>query len=436
LSRVLLVGRGPLPSPDGTTGGFAALRTRHFLGVLRATGHEVRLLLLVDRARAGRPPTEWAGCIEVEAEGPGWLDTCRELGLGAEVVVSAGPYTPGRAAVAAAGEAPVWIDVPGDPYAELEAVSRVSPAPLGRERLAAAHAAFAPVLARADALSTVSAPQRLALLGQLGAAGRLHPGPPVHVVPIAHDFPHPRRPPRARRADEPLVVALTGSANPWLDVPTLLEAFRRLQAARPDTRFVLTGGPVAGLPAPDWPALEAWAAAHPDTVDLAGWVPQKDLPERLSASHVAVFADRVEGLEPELGDRTRALLAAWLGLDLVATDRSPRMQQLASEGVATAVPAGDPEALSAALVALASADRDTDRTTRLGASLEATSAPEAVARTLVAWVDQPVRVPARPSPLQSMAEERDRLRDALQAVHASPTWRVLSRLHRAVRRRG
>jgi glycosyltransferase involved in cell wall biosynthesis len=436
VSRVLLVGRGPLPAPDQTTGGFAQLRTRHFLGALRSAGHSVRLVLLGPGAHGPAPDGRWEGAFAVQDEGPGWLERCAALGQGAEVVVSAGPYTPGRAAVAAAGEAPLWVDVPGDPLAELEAVSRVGPDPVSPERIAAAHAAFAPVLARADALSSVSAPQRLTLLGQLGAAGRLHPGPPVHSIPIAFDLPHPRRAPRARRAADPLVVALSGSANPWLDLPTLLAAFRAVQAARPDTRFIVTGGPVPGLPAPDWPAVEAWAAAHPATVRLAGWVPHGDLPDTLAEAHVAVFADRVPGLEPELGDRTRALLAAWLGLDIVATDRSERMQDLGAAGLAAAVPPGAPDALADALLELAARDRDPDRTRALVAHLDGTSAPLPLARPLLDWVAAPRRVPSAPSPLATMAAERDRLRSDLQAVHGSPTWRTLSRLHRLLRRRG
>jgi glycosyltransferase involved in cell wall biosynthesis len=334
--------------------------------------------------------------------------------------------------VAAAGEAPLWADVPGDPHAELEAVSRASTEPLTPERRAAAHAAFAPVLARADALSSVSAPQRLALLGQLGAAGRLHPGPPVHAIPIAFDLPLPRLPPRPRHADEPLVIALSGSANPWLDVPCLLAAFQAVQAQRPDTRFVITGGPIPGLPAPDWPTLEAWAGRHPGQVQLTGWVPHGDLPGILGSAHVGVFADRPEGLEPELGDRTRALLCAWLGLDVVATDRSARMQDLAAAGCADAVPAGDPAALAGALLALAAQDRASERSARLVAHLDAGSAPGALAAPLLRWVAAPTRVPPVPSPLALLTAERDRLQAALQDVHTSPTWRVLSRVHRAL----
>ena len=91
MSRVLLIGRGPLPSPEQSSGGFSSLRTRHFLAALRAAGHEVRLLLLLRGARSVPTPEQWAGCIEIEEEGPGWLEACRDLGRSAEVVVSAGP---------------------------------------------------------------------------------------------------------------------------------------------------------------------------------------------------------------------------------------------------------------------------------------------------------------------------------------------------------
>jgi hypothetical protein len=56
--------------------------------------------------------------------------------------------------------------------------------------------------------------------------------------------------------------------------------------------------------------------------------------------------------------------------------------------------------------------------------------PVALARTLVEWVAAPDRAAPVPSPAATLAAERDRLRDQLAAVHGSPTWRILSRLHR------
>jgi hypothetical protein len=57
-----------------------------------------------------------------------------------------------------------------------------------------------------------------------------------------------------------------------------------------------------------------------------------------------------------------------------------------------------------------------------------------LATPLLEWVAAPSRVATVPSPLTMLTAERDRLQAALRAVHASPTWRVLSRLHRKLPR--
>ena len=47
MKRVLLIGRGPLPSATEPQTGFSQLRTQAFAQALEASGHPVRLVLLV-----------------------------------------------------------------------------------------------------------------------------------------------------------------------------------------------------------------------------------------------------------------------------------------------------------------------------------------------------------------------------------------------------
>ena len=139
MSRVLLIGRGPLPSDTEPQLGFSQLRTAAFYQALKGAGHQVRLLLLVH----DQPPTTslsgWEGVVSLQEDGPGWVEHARANKSGAEIIVSAGPYNPGRLATAIADNEPVWVDVPGDPLAELQALSMVSPEPLAPSQIAAAH---------------------------------------------------------------------------------------------------------------------------------------------------------------------------------------------------------------------------------------------------------------------------------------------------------
>jgi hypothetical protein len=428
VSRILLVGRGPLPSPTTPTGGFAQLRTQHFFDALVGAGHDVRLVLL-EGEHLGEVPTQWGAVICQQDEGPGWLERMGALGDGADAVITAGPYTPGRAGVAAAGaHTPLWADVPGDPFAELEAV-RVATGAVPAARLAAAHAAIQPVLARADRLSAVSQRQRFALQGQLGLTGRLDGVDRVHCIPIAFDLPFPRGTPRVRGPNDPLTVALCGAFNPWLDVEGLIAALDTALTARRAISVVVTGGPVPGLPTDSWRRFQAWAACWPERVRVLGWVPHGDLPAVLSTAHVGLFLDRPEGREPELGDRTRALLFAWLALEVVASTRTERLADLAARGLITGVD----NAASAAQALIVMTDTGSDGKLALGDALATDSDPTKLAAPLLAWAAAPDRAPPTLDPIAALAQDRDALRSELAQVHATPTWRLLSRIHRWTR---
>ena len=104
MSRILLIGRGPLPGPDTVQMGFSELRTAAFARTIETSSAELRTALLI-RGPTPNPVTsapEWASTTFIQEEGPGWLDQLHDWAQGADGIVSAGPYNPGRAAVAIA----------------------------------------------------------------------------------------------------------------------------------------------------------------------------------------------------------------------------------------------------------------------------------------------------------------------------------------------
>ena len=435
MSRVLLIGRGPLPADTATVTGFSQLRTAHFRTALQGTGHEVRVALLVPQA-APVQPQGWAEVVPVVEEGPGWLEQLEDLAAEADMIVSAGPYNPGRAACLVAGERPVWADLPGDPFAELHALAAATEGGLTEERIAAAEAAALPVLARADAISVISGPQRHALIGELGAVGRLLPGtiPEVHTLPIAMP-PTEMQPPRDRAAGERLVVALSGAFNPWFDDRTAAQGLDAALQARPQLAVVVTGGGLEGFFEQGYARFEAWARAWPDRVSLHGWVPQAELPAIIGAANLGLSLDS-PGPEPELGSRTRLLSFIQHGLLPVATARCELAREMAQQGELRAVPLGDPAALTQALVALVDEDGAASTAAVRAAQdrLAQAYAPARVAAPLVAWAEAPGRTQPAALPAAALAIQLAEERDALAQLHASPTWRTLSRLHRLVRR--
>lgn len=421
MTRVLLIGRGPLPTPDQRHTGFAQLRTAHFQASLRAAGHEVDLLCVTDDHAAG---------LLAEAT--------RRAGR-ADLIISAGPHRPGALAVAVAGDRPLHIDLPGAPLAELQALVRAPGHTIPLSRLAAAHAMARTCLARADHISTISRRQEHAVLGQLALMGRTDAIPaPTCTVPIAFDFPLPRRSARTLPTAGPVRLMLSGAFAPWLDDEGLARGLDIALSRQPRLEVHATGGGIQGHYTEGYTRFSRWARASPvsDRIHLHGWVPHADLEALLGRAHVGLCLDR-PGAEPTLGSRTRVLLYAWMGLHIAASAETELVADLVARDLATPLPVQDDdgEGIAAALERVLEAPSTTERATAAADHLRARYHPDAIARPLTRFVQAPQRHPTATDPTARVAAELEALQAQLAAVHGSPTWRVLSRLHRLLTRR-
>ena len=416
--------------------GFPQLRLESFRAALVAAGHDLRVVCLGDgqtSARAGR----WAGVHTIDPDAP---DALRQLGAladSAEALVAAGPYLPGKVACLVAGARPVWADLPGDPFAELQAAMLAPEAAVSPARIAAARAAALTTLSRADALSVISDAQRMACLGQLGLLGRLVPGAPpegpVHTLPIPWQLPMARGQPQRRAPGSPLVVALSGSFNTWLDDEALAWALERLLAAEPLARVVCTGGGIDGHYTAGAARFARWAQ-HQDRVTLHGWVSHDALAGLLGGAHLGLLLDR-PGCEAALGSRTRALLFAWLGLPIAASTGCSLLAEMADEALIHPLPVGDAAAVAQILIGIARRGGDGAMARAASDWLAQRFPPARCLAPLLSWAAAPTRSPPAPE-LEALVVENHRLQQALRDVHGSRTWRTLSRGHRLARRLG
>lgn len=126
------------------------------------------------------------------------------------------------------------------------------------------------------------------------------PRAPIAVIP--HGVDHSRFTPTADRdADAaalarcgvvPPYVAFLGTLEPRKDVPTLVRAFDRVAAARPDLSLVLAGAPGWGADAVD---AAVAAAGHRDRVHRLGFVAEDDVPALLRGAAAVCYASLEEG---------------------------------------------------------------------------------------------------------------------------------------------
>jgi glycosyltransferase involved in cell wall biosynthesis len=195
----------------------------------------------------------------------------------------------------------------------------------------------------------------------------LAPTVPVHVIPhgvdqarFGPDDPGGDAELLSALAVRPPYVAFVGTLEPRKDVPTLVRAFDRVAAARPDLSLVLAGTRGWGARAVD--AAVAGAASR-DRIARPGYVPGDAVPALLRGAAAVAYPSLAEGFG------LPALEAMACGAPLVTTEGTA-MAEVTGDA-ALLVPPGDEAALAEALQALLDGDADGERRRRRGLELAA-----------------------------------------------------------------
>ncbi|HWC12824.1 MAG TPA: glycosyltransferase [Acidimicrobiales bacterium] len=228
-------------------------------------------------------------------------------------------------------------------------------------------------LMRGDFFLCASPKQRDFWLGQLAAVGRINPRTYdedatlrslIGVVPfgISDTPPEHTRPaikgvfPGIGAGDK--VVLWGGGIYNWFDPLTLLRAVDRLRQRQPDVRLLFMG---LRHPNPDIPEMRMAVAARALSDELGltdthvffneEWVAYDDRQNYLLEADIGV-STHLAHLETALSSRTRILDYLWASLPVVATEGDVLSDLVAQRGLGLTVPAGDVDALEAALFRL------------------------------------------------------------------------------------
>jgi glycosyltransferase involved in cell wall biosynthesis len=139
---------------------------------------------------------------------------------------------------------------------------------------------------------------------------------------------------RARGVTAPY-LAFTGTIEPRKDVPTLVRAFAKVSAGRPELRLVLAGGDGWGADAVRDAIAESGAATR---ILRAGYLPADTIPALLRQADAVAYPSLEEGFG------LPALEALACGAPLVTTTGSA-MDELVGDAAVVVAP-GDAEALA------------------------------------------------------------------------------------------
>ncbi len=443
--RILLAGVGPLPEANAERLYAPALRLWAMMHTLLRGGHHV----LVAEARFGEknqdgslptsPPSDALArprAVRVDLRrlhAPIPLDPDRAAQALRELAAEFRPEAlvtttdvMSLAAVRSGLTVPIYCDFFGDPLAERQIQGAVHDSDAG---LLDAWKHILPALLRADHFSACSKAQRFALLGQLGAAGRLNRHTCYHnlvdVLPQGLSYEQHIEPTgtlQLRKTvvpPEAIVVLFTGGYNTWLDERTLFVALEEAMSMNPAIHYVSTGGDIPGHNTVTFEQFKKLVenSRFKNRFHFLGWVPTYQLGDICDQAEIAINLDRWSE-EAELGLRNRLYLWMVHNTAIVTTAVSEEVQMFAARKVVRPVACGDSHAVASAILELAkSPDAREMMTQRACDFLLHEYSFERLMRPLAEWADSPGLAPDR---LASMGEATRRAAAQRPVTPAAP----------------
>lgn len=391
MKTILLIGHGPKVRPQTTVMGFPQLRTWSIEQFLGKHNYEVHTVLV--------PSTIEDRPLSIPS-------------IHFDAIVTAGPFASAYAALSLPTNIPLWLDWPSDPRADLHARLHHHEEIPSTEEQAFVAMLHSLALRRADAIGVISKRQYWATLSSLMDRGlhEVNLASRVHTIPIAFDFPFPHSLPfRGKEYN----ITLCGSLNAWFDIHAAQEILGSVLETRKNVHVHICGGTVDHNK--ETTPLTSW---RHNRVHIHDWLPQQQLQDLLSKQDLGFWMNH-KGIEPLLGSRTRALLFAWMHMDIAASCDTELMHDLLSKNLVHDIrEANDLHNVI---------ESPPNKGSQLFAYCQEQYAPEKVYAPLLDWLSHPQK--RTPLTQEILQEEIFRLRAEMNTIYATPTWRWGSRLH-------
>ena len=293
---------------------------------------------------------------------------------------------------------PLWVDFFGDPFAEIQTKAELSPEARGENDTRTHHVwkLHLASLLRGDAFSALSRRQRHAVIGQLGAAGRLNRHTAgtdlVAAIPFAL-FP-PDVPPGTDGGRLPggdFTAMWCGSFNTWMDVDALVGGIAGAVTRNPRVRLMVVGGAIPNYHGDGFGQFQEGIrdAGIAHAVDIVGWQPLGEMRRLYERCCVGLNVDRYS-YEALLGSRTRIVQFVAAGLPVISTVVTELSEELRDAGLLLPFQLGDAASLTGALLDAAGRQSELAENARRGREfvLEHYGGADA-GSALAAWVAAP-----------------------------------------------
>lgn len=404
MTSLLLIGNGNLPLEETGIVNAHGIRTQQFLeGLMGASSLD--LIVLKDEVTHETMKLGGSTCTFVQKDDRKTLrnlfqDKKYDAVIGVNTL---GAYT---AAKVVPEHLPLWADLNGWVMAEAQAqaASMQSDA-----YIASRWEMEKAVLERADHLSVVSSPQKMATIGELASLGRLTGDLfGEDVVSVVENVCRPLEDWEQKKTaflfrgkmlpEEAFVVLWLGGFNAWVDEETLFLALEKAMEQHPQLHFLATGGALSGIDEKSFPRFQKRivASAYQDRYHLLGWIDREELSNLLHESDVGINVDR-DCYETMFGARNRLNEMLRYELPMVTTSGSEIAQILHLDGAAIVAKSGDSDEIAHALLRLG----DQMIRNRLQQAqkelLEQRFSAKITTECLRKWIENPRRLPGKAS---------------------------------------
>lgn len=366
--RIFIIGSAPLPTNEKSMRTAASLRTWQFVKpLLGHSNYQVCLVTIDERQKESRQYThEDKGAFQHYTLPKNKRFTLRALqrllrAYDPDVLLGINNF-PAYLAAQLKTNVPFWADLNGWLMAEgLEQAKRdqsnvFMPHLFERELL---------ILKKADHFSTVSAPQKYALCGEMMVLGYAHkdsdPAQLIDVIQNASEiFPIDTNDDKASLIrgklvpDQAFIVSFIGGYNTWVDEDTLFYALEKAIQTNPKIHFVSTGGALSSISQIPFQRFHDKINNSPLRANFhfLGWVETKDMAKLYRESDCGLNVDK-NCLETVSGARNRINEMLKFNVPVITTLGSEIANELAQAKVALTAQNGDHKTLAKHILHLA-----------------------------------------------------------------------------------
>jgi glycosyltransferase involved in cell wall biosynthesis len=278
------------------------------------------------------------------------------------------------------------------------------------------------IITSADIFSCVSKRQEYALVGELGAAGRLNKYTSGYdfsaVIPCGMpqtDFEHKKNVIRGLNgiSEEDFVVLWTGGYNTWTDVDTLFKGLENAISKNRQIKFVSTGGEIPEQDMKTYPRFLEMIAGSKfrDNFVMNGWIAGEDVPSYYFEADIGINIDK-DIYEVRLGSKSRILDWMRAGLCVLSSNVCELTEIMQNEKAGYTFLPHDPQNLAEKILYLASDPAAVKETAARGRQFGMVNFNfDVTTKKLQEWAANPVFAPDYEKPRQLLFDREEALKN-------------------------